>query len=62
MKSNYFAHKRIVVQASFPTESRFRTMIEKWTEKASITMINYIKAHVLLPSPFIIIPAEQFEY
>lgn len=44
--------RRIVVWASFPASSRFRAMmIEKWTGKASITMINYIKAHVLLP-PF----------
>lgn len=44
----------------------FRTLIEKWSAKASITMINYIKDRVVPASSAsslsIIFPGKQFEY
>lgn len=44
----------------------FRTLIEKWSAKASITMINYIKDRVVPASSAsslsILFPGKQFEY
>lgn len=62
------AHMRDSFGAALPIQGgiTFRTLIEKWSAKASITMINYIKDRVVpatsASSLFTIIPDEQFEY